>query len=190
MRAVLLEVPEGLLEERRRKGLDVFDEVWDGVLHMVPPPSSHHQRLGFNLATALGPLAEAKGLVGFYETGLFPAGEAGDRDYRVPDLIFARAENVSDRGVDGTAELVVEILSPGDESYDKLGFYAELGVSEVLIVDPATKTVELFVLKKGSLEPAAPDTAGVLVATSLDVAFATVDGPRLRVSWAGGSTDL
>ena len=39
MRAVMLDVPESLLDERRRLGLDVFDEVWEGVLHMVPPPS-------------------------------------------------------------------------------------------------------------------------------------------------------
>lgn len=190
MRAVLLEVPEALLEERRRKGLDVFDEVWDGVLHMVPPPSGHHQRLGLKLGVVLLPLAEDKGLVGSHETGLFRPGAAGERDYRVPDLVFARPENASDRGVDGMAELVVEILSPGDESYDKLGFYADLGVGEVLVVDPETRTVELFVLKDGSLEPAAPDAAGTLVASSLDVSFATVEGPRLRVSWAGGSTDL
>lgn len=60
-RAVLLEVPQGLLEERRRKGLDVWDEVWDGVLHMVPPPSGVHQRFAFRLGVALDPLARAKG---------------------------------------------------------------------------------------------------------------------------------
>lgn len=190
MRAVLLEVPESLLEDRRRKGHDLFDEVWEGVLHMVPQPSGHHQRLGTTLVAVLLAPAEAKGLIGSYETALFRAGEAGDRDYRVTDLIFARPDNASDRGVDGTAELVIEILSPGDESYDKLGFYAELGVGEVMIVDPATRTVELFVLTGGRLERAAPDATGALVVTSLGVSLATVEGPRLRVSWAGGSADL
>jgi len=36
----MLEAPEELLAERRRKGHDRFDEVWEGVLHMLPPPSS------------------------------------------------------------------------------------------------------------------------------------------------------
>jgi hypothetical protein len=35
----MLDVPGSLLDERRRLGLDVVDEVWEGVLHMVPPPS-------------------------------------------------------------------------------------------------------------------------------------------------------
>ncbi|MGI9120683.1 MAG: hypothetical protein ACR2G7_11290 [Acidimicrobiales bacterium] len=42
MRAVLLEAPQSLLEERRRLGLDIFDEMWEGVLHMVPPPGGPH----------------------------------------------------------------------------------------------------------------------------------------------------
>jgi hypothetical protein len=29
---------EALKERRRRAGLDRLDEVWDGVLHMVPVP--------------------------------------------------------------------------------------------------------------------------------------------------------
>ena len=45
----MLDVPESLLDERRRLGLDVFDEVWEGVLHMVPPPSGEHQRLELEL---------------------------------------------------------------------------------------------------------------------------------------------
>jgi Uma2 family endonuclease len=36
-----------------------------------------------------------------------------------------------------TAALVVEIVSPGDESYKKLDFYAAQAVDEVVIVDPA-----------------------------------------------------
>lgn len=93
MRAVVVEVPEWQLEERRRKGLDVFDEVWDGVLHMVPTPSSHHQRLGARLVAALLPLAEAGGLVAMYEMNLCRPG-AGAQDFRVPDLVFARVENI------------------------------------------------------------------------------------------------
>lgn len=41
MRAVLLEVPEGMLAERCQLGLDGRDEVWDGVLYMVPPPGGY-----------------------------------------------------------------------------------------------------------------------------------------------------
>lgn len=33
-----MEVPEAMLAERRRLGLDRRDEMWNRVLHMVPPP--------------------------------------------------------------------------------------------------------------------------------------------------------
>ena len=34
-----------VLDDRRRRGADRWDEMWDGVLHMVPPPGSDHQTL-------------------------------------------------------------------------------------------------------------------------------------------------
>jgi Uma2 family endonuclease len=74
----------------------------------------------------LGPLAERHGLVPSYETGLFGA----DDDYRVPDQLYCRPGQQSDRGAEG-AELIVEIRSKGDETYEKIGFYAELGVREI-----------------------------------------------------------
>lgn len=51
MRAVMLEVPEYLLEERRRLGHDRWDEMWDGELHMLPPPHGDHGRLNDRLGT-------------------------------------------------------------------------------------------------------------------------------------------
>jgi hypothetical protein len=42
----MLEAPQALLDERRRLGLDRRDEMWDGVLHVVPPPKDAHQSLG------------------------------------------------------------------------------------------------------------------------------------------------
>jgi hypothetical protein len=38
----MLDVPAALLAERQRLGLDLFDEMWEGELHMVPPPSAEH----------------------------------------------------------------------------------------------------------------------------------------------------
>ena len=131
----MLDVPESLLDERRRLGLDVFDEVWEGVLHMVPPPSGDHQRLGSELIAVFLSAAKRRGLIASHETGLF----AADDDYRVPDLIASLPLNCSRRGVDDTAELVVELRSPGDESDEKLPWYAGRGVTEMLIVDPATR---------------------------------------------------
>jgi Uma2 family endonuclease len=189
MRAVLVDVPESLLEERRQAGADAWDEVWEGLLHMVPAPSCRHQRFGLRLGAALLPVAEGEGLVASYETALYRPG-AGDRDYRVPDLVFARPEHASVRGVEGRAELVVEILSPGDETYDKLDFYREVGVQEVLVADPESCTVELFVLRANRLRAVPPDSSGSVSTSSLGVSFLTVDGPTLRLSLPGGAAEV
>ena len=124
MRAV---VPESLLAERRSRGLDRRDELWDGVLHMVPPPGDAHQGLSTEPVMVLGPLAKRRRLVPRVETGLFRRGG----DYRVPDQLYRHPEAESVRGAEG-ADLVVEILSPQDETLAELPWYDEQGVREVL----------------------------------------------------------
>src|SRR5207253_7751168 len=126
MRAVMLEVPESILVERRRIGADLRDEMWDGELHMVPPASEGHQHLSGRLFRVLAPLAEDLGMRAYVEAGLFRPGV--DDDYRVPDQMYSRPELRSERGIEGPAALVVEVLSPSDESYRKLDWYGSLGV--------------------------------------------------------------
>ncbi|MGH3872013.1 MAG: Uma2 family endonuclease [Pseudonocardiaceae bacterium] len=184
MRAVLLEVPAAMLHERRRLGLDGRDEVWNGVLHLVPPPGGPHQEVAAELFLILAPLAQRHGLVPSYETGLFRA----DDDYRVPDQLYCRPEQQSDRGAEG-AELIVEIRSKGDETYDKIGFYAELGVREMLIVHPEGRWVELLRAVGGRLLPVSADAAGVVRSDVLDAQLATVEG-RLRITWRDGVADI
>ncbi len=186
----MLDVPEALLAERRRTGADSHDEMWEGVLHMVPPASGPHQRLGTDLVVVLAPLAKERGLVAWYETGLFRP--AVPDDYRVPDQIYARAERSTGRGVEGAAELVVEIRSPGDETDAKLGFFASLGVGEVLVLEPETRAAELYAGGDGSMVPVQVGAGGLtLVALGVSVdTVATPEGPRLRLRWDGGSAEV
>lgn len=125
-----------LIERRRRLGQDLFDEVWEGVLHMNPAPAGGHARVDQQVAEVLGAHAGAAGLTA---TGPFNLGESED-DYRVPDRGLHR--DWIDRVRYPSAALVVEIVSPGDESYHKLGFYAAHGVDEVVIVDREERVVE------------------------------------------------
>ena len=59
----------------------------------------------------------------------------------------------SDQVFYGTAALVVEFVSPGDESYQKLGCYADRGVDEVVIVDRERRHVDWLGLNHGKYEP-------------------------------------
>jgi Uma2 family endonuclease len=184
----MLDVPESLLDERRRLGLDVFDEVWEGVLHMVPPPSGEHQRLESELNAIVLAAAKRRGLVASAETGLF----AADDDYRVPDLIASRPEHCSHRGVDTSAELVVELRSPHDETGEKLPWYAARGVAEILVVDPPSRTVELYRTVGGEPVAVRPDPDGGVTVETLGLRVATVDSvdrPRLRIEGDGVTTE-
>jgi Uma2 family endonuclease len=185
----MLDVPESLLDERRRLGLDVFDEVWEGVLHMVPPPSGEHQILESEMIAVLLGVAKRHGLVASVETGLFAD---DDDDYRLPDLIISRPAQRTHRGVDGTAELVVELRSPHDETDEKLPWYAARGVAEILIVDPPTRAIELYRGEAGEPVAVVPDAGGGVTLATLGVRLSTVvttDGPRLRIETDTAVTD-
>jgi len=135
---------EALKERRRRAGLDRLDEVWEGVLHTVPAPHGRHAKIAQQLAELLGPLARAAGLVPTMHE--FNLGES-ERDFRVPDGGLHR--EFSDQVFYPTTALVVEIVSPEDESWQKLPFYAAHAVDEVLIVDPQERSVHWLGLAEG-----------------------------------------
>ena len=139
---------EALLERRRQAGVDRLDEVWQGVHHMVPGPSIEHADVSQQLAELLGPPSRAAGLrptMSEFNLG------ASEHDFRVPDGGLHRP------GATGiwhaTAALIVEILSDGDESWQKLPFYAAHNVDEILIVDPAERTVTWLGLRDGEYQP-------------------------------------
>jgi hypothetical protein len=46
VRAVMLEVPHGLPDERRARELDRWDGMWGAELHVVPPSSGGHRAAG------------------------------------------------------------------------------------------------------------------------------------------------
>lgn len=126
---------EALLQRRHRLGLDSRDEVWEGTYRMIPPPSFAHQRVAEQLASLLRGHARDAGL----EPLIREFGLGDPADYRVPDGGLHRP------GAGGvwhpTAALVIEIVSPGDDTWQKLPFYAAHNVDELLIVDPQERAV-------------------------------------------------
>jgi len=151
MRTLVLDPPTAglgdVLERRRRSGLDRLDEIWEGVYHMVPAPSGPHATIESQLHQLLGPLARAVGLTMIGQSNL---GES-EHDFRVPDGALHRSPPA---GVwHPTAALVIEIVSPGDESWEKLPFYAVHNVDEVLIVDPQERSVSWLALEGGEYRP-------------------------------------
>ncbi len=182
MRAVLVNASDSMVEERRRLGIDKQDERWEGEWHFVNPPKYWHPKLNTDLFLVLVPLARRRGLDPFGDgLGIFADLEM---DWRVPDQVYARPDQAIEEGVTG-AELVVELRSPGDESYAKLPFYAARHVTEVLIVH-RDRRFELYRLgPDGEYQPVEDGTSAVLGMT-----FTTMDGPALRMAWSDGSAEI
>ncbi len=141
MRTVILGDRPPEIEEwfrlRRERGQDLFDEVWEGVYHVAPAPNRRHGRVDNELAVAFGPLARQAGLVG---SGPCNIGDPGD--FRVPDQAYFRAESADTWSP--TAAIVVEIVSPHDETWAKLDFYHRHAVDEIVVADPATRRVVIL----------------------------------------------
>jgi Uma2 family endonuclease len=151
MRTLVADPPpaefQALLERRRRFGADRHDEVWEGVLHMTPASRGCHDDVQQQLAELLGPPARRAGLLP--TVGGFNLGEPDD--YRIPDGGFRRERVVA--VYYQTAALVIEVVSPGDETWEKLPFYAAHGVEELLIVDPERRSVEWLALQQTEYRP-------------------------------------
>jgi Uma2 family endonuclease len=189
MRALLLEPDPAWLEQRRQRGIDRHDEVWDGVLHVVPSPTPAHQEFELELAVVLRPIVRALGLKVFIELDILDAAK-GDDDYRQPDVVVVDPQDLSGRAIAGHAELVAEILSPRDQSREKFAFYARCRIGELWIVDPTTRDIEVYLLRDGAYERVTPCPDGTLEAPRLSLRLQTVDGPRLRIIWADGSAQI
>lgn len=141
------------LDRRRELGQDGFDEVWDGVYHVAPMAHGRQGATEHEVAFALRGRARAAGL---RSSGPINIGRPDD--YRVPDAVYLRTRETA--LWNPTAAIVVEILSPDDESREKFGFYFAAGVEEVLLVDPLERTAEWFV--RGEAAFVAADRSALL----------------------------
>lgn len=178
-------VTDELLAHRRLVGIHRLDECWDGEWHLVNPPKNWHNVLQMRLAYQLMTRAEPLGLVVTAETGVFGA----DDNWRTPDVAVFRPghEYGNDEGVT-RAELVIEVRSPGDESYRKLPFYGER-CREVMILRQ-DRTFDVHRATPEGLVLVAPDADGRVRCEALDLTFATVAGPRLHVAWEGHTAEV
>lgn len=126
-------------------------ELIAGVLYMSPPPEYTHD----NIVTRLIRLLTLE-LVRIGDPGKLFAPRAAiwtsDRTYLEPDLFYLSKETEArlDPERRTTADLVIEVISPGSAIYDrntKADTYAALGVQELWLVDETEETVGMRILK-------------------------------------------
>jgi Uma2 family endonuclease len=170
MRTLFVDPPqevEDLIAQRKALGQDLYDEVWEGEYHVAAAPTDGHADVQVQLIRILGPLADRAGLL---VRG--PSNIGGPDDFRVPDIAFFRG----DKGVTWhmSAAVVVEVVSPGDESRRKFRHYFRIDVEEFLIVDPKPRSVEWYTRGADGFVPA--DGSAILGLTSAEL-DAALDWP-------------
>jgi Uma2 family endonuclease len=184
MKAVMANVPEHILEWRRRSGADQWDEMWEGVLHMAPSPNREHQDFEGALEAWLRRnWAEPKGCRVYHQINISEPG-TWPNNYRIPDLVLlspSRFEIDCNEYFDGGPDVVVEIRSPGDEAYEKLDFYAKVGVQEVWILDRDARRPEIFDLRGGEYQVCEPNSEGWLRSKVAGVEFRLTAEDKLEI---------
>jgi Uma2 family endonuclease len=167
-----------LIQERKRKGIDLYDEVWEGMYVMPSMPTNAHQLLVGDLDDVFREVTKKAGLGQTY-----PGANVSDRrkgwehNYRVPDLLVVLNNS---RAVDcgthffGGPDFLVEIQSPGDDTEEKVPFYGRIGVRELLIVHRDKRTLRLLRLEGEELvlvKPSILEGKEWLLSTVLPLAF-------------------
>jgi Uma2 family endonuclease len=144
-----------LVVQRQASGTDRFDEVWEGLYVMAPLANDEHQALVNDICAILTSVVAWPGL-GLVRPGVNVSDREKDwkSNYRCPDaVVFLNGTAAVNHGAFwfGGPDLAVEIVSPGDQAYSKIPFYAQVGTRELLIVDRDPWRLILFRLRGGEL---------------------------------------
>jgi Uma2 family endonuclease len=143
-----------------------YFQVIEGDLVRSPANTTFHQSISCTIAVLIS------NFLGRHRQG----------EVYQPDVFFVseqRRSIVTDHGIEGAPDLIVETLSPTTARYDKGSkrkIYARHGVREFWLVDPETRAIQVYLLGKDAETP---------VATHGDkAAFESVVLPGRRVKTA------
>lgn len=131
-------------------------EIVGGELLMTPSPELDHQEVSRNLEFAMWQYVKEKALGKVFYA---PVDVILDEENVVqPDIVFvseANAKILHKKGIMGSPDLVVEILSPTSihrDRHQKRELYQRFAVPEYWIVDPSYRAIEVFALEQGRYE--------------------------------------
>ena len=130
---------------------EYVSEIIDGrEVLMSPRPAVNHNKSIKNLTIIFGNYLKGK------RCQLFIDGmevHIDEKNTFVPDLfIVCDKSKIKNNGIFGAPDLVVEVLSPSSVNRDrgiKKDPYEKAGFKEYWIVDPVSKSIEVFHLREG-----------------------------------------
>lgn len=129
-------------------------ETYNGeIVYISPRPAVNHNRVSGNIYRAFGNHLEGKPCEAFADgTDV----HLTEKDCVIPDVMIVCNRDIIKRdGIYGAPDLIVEVLSFGTQKNDrgyKKNLYEKCGVKEYWLVDPETRTVEVYLSKEGKFD--------------------------------------
>lgn len=127
-------------------------ETINGVEYDMSPANTKHIVIQRNLSRIIGNFLHGKQCKVFTEIGV----TFDESNYFVPDLLVVCDRNkITERGIKGTPDFVVEVLSLSSKRKDrslKKDAYEKFGVKEYWIIDPKAESIEAYILRNGKYE--------------------------------------
>jgi len=169
---------------------DRLELIKGKIFKMTPAPAPLHQRISWRLSGELYSYLKNKSCQAYaapFDVRLPRKGENEDKKIFTvvqPDIsIICNPLQVDGRGCTGAPDIVIEILSPGNnqkELRNKYEVYEEAAVKEYWIVSPQDKTFLKYTLINGAYQPSKLMTIGDIITTeilpglelSLEIVFA------------------
>jgi Uma2 family endonuclease len=142
--------------EIREKSEELLEYI-DGFVYMSPSPSIKHQRISGKFFIKLANFLEEKPCEVFHapiDIELKNENMEGTKIV-IPDLsVICEKSGFTDARYVGVPNLIVEILSPSNQTHDlitKLNLYMNYGVKEYWIVNPMLNSVTVYALNDEGL---------------------------------------
>ncbi len=181
-----------ILSERKGCDGNQYDEVWEGIYIVTPLPNDEHQGIVSALDSILYQIIAGERL-GNVRPGvnISDRDEGWEKNYREPDVaVFLNDGRAINHGThwQGAADFLVEIISPGERTREKIPFYSSIGVVELLIVDRDPWTLELYRHQDGQLTKIGQSTlaaSDVLSSQTVGLTFQLLSGesrPQIQVT--------
>lgn len=146
------------------------------VFKMSPAPSRLHQEISRNLFLPIANFLKnqpCKAYTAPFDVRFPKESTANEAIYTVlqPDIcVVCDKSKLDDKGCLGAPDLVIEILSPGNNKKEllyKYQIYQEFGVKEYWVVSQSDQTVLIYSLINGHYQPSKIYTLGEVVASSV-----------------------
>lgn len=148
-----------------------YFQLIEGDLIMSPSPTTLHQRIAGRLLSLIHTFLESHpiGEVFMAPLDVF----LSDTNVYQPDVMFVSNERrsiITDHGLEGAPDLVIEILSPSTAAHDQ-GFkrkvYARTGVLELWLIDPLERRIQIYELQSRPDLPSATHGPKAVYSTKL-----------------------